>query len=119
MDYQKTLDIAADRAWLKLQKQHHGLRCAIRPIIKINNRFSKTAGRCLVEYNIVELGSKFFVDYFDEILKVTLPHELCHQADVNLHGIPQNNRWHGPTWQKIMLQYGLPPDTYHSMEIVK
>ncbi len=83
----------------------------------MNNRFTKTAGRCLVESNIVEIGSKFLPKHYNEIFTVTLPHEIAHQVDVNFHGLPRGNRWHGPTWQQIMIAYGLPPDTYHHMEI--
>jgi predicted SprT family Zn-dependent metalloprotease len=85
------------------------------PKIIINNRLSKTAGKCEVDFNIVHISGKFLAKFEHTILYVTLPHELAHQIDVNLNGIPKANRWHGKSWGDIMRAYGLPADTYHTM----
>lgn len=85
------------------------------PIIELNGRFTKTAGNCAVEHNIINLGWKFFPKHSDEMINVVLPHEIAHQVDYNLFGLPK--RWHGKTWQDIMIKYGLPPNPYHNMEI--
>ena len=85
------------------------------PQIKLNGRFTKTAGNCEVENNIINIGYKFFPKFHNEMFSVILPHEIAHQIDYNLNGLPK--RWHGKSWQDIMLAYGLPADPYHQMEI--
>jgi predicted SprT family Zn-dependent metalloprotease len=91
-----------------------------RPQITLNNRFTRTAGCCIVLDNKIELGTKFFqysAQFHHEMLHIILPHELCHQADYNLYGTPKGNRWHGKSWQNLMLGIGLAPETYHNMDI--
>lgn len=48
---------------------------------------------------------------------VILPHEIAHQADYNLFGLSEKICGHGKNWCKIMLQLGLAPNKYHSMEL--
>ena len=89
------------------------------PKIILNNRLSKTAGRCFVTENLIDMSAKVYRKEANIVLlnSVTLPHELAHQVDFNLNGYPKNNRWHGPTWKAIMIRFGLPPDTYHTMTL--
>ena len=90
------------------------------PIIKVNGRLYRTAGRCHQEDNIIELGFKFFtysLKYRDIMTDIILPHEIIHQADYNLFGLSEAKCGHGKKWQEIMINYGLSPDKYHSMEI--
>jgi predicted SprT family Zn-dependent metalloprotease len=51
------------------------------------------------------------------MLAEIMVHEIAHQVDYNLNGVPAGNRWHGKTWQDIMLNYGVEPNTYHDMEL--
>ena len=87
------------------------------PEIKLNNRFTVTAGICHVGYNTIEIGYKFMEKHSEEIFNIVLPHEIAHQIDFNLNGYPKNNRWHGTTWKNIMISFGLEPRTYHNMEL--
>ena len=92
------------------------------PIIKVNGRLYRTAGRCHQEDNIIELGFKFFtysLKYRDIMTDIILPHEIIHQADYNLFGLSEAKCGHGQKWQEIMINYGLSPDKYHNMEITK
>ena len=90
------------------------------PTIEFNNRFTSTAGICIVADNKIQLGSKFFAAGFErQMCNVILPHELAHQIDYNLNGWPKGNRWHGKTWIEIMIRTGQKPDTYHTMNIKK
>jgi predicted SprT family Zn-dependent metalloprotease len=50
-------------------------------------------------------------------MDVILPHEIIHQADWNLFGKSEKICGHGANWQKIMLEYGLPANPHHTMEI--
>lgn len=89
------------------------------PKIVLNNRIYRTAGRCWVERNEIDLSSKLLANPKNKLamLHVILPHELAHQVDFNLNGMPKNNRWHGRTWSEIMVKFGLPANPYHTLEI--
>ena len=92
------------------------------PIIEINGRLYRTAGRCHQEDNIIQLGYKFFIHsraYYNNMLSVILPHEIIHQADYNLFGLSEAKCGHGKKWHEIMINYGLEPDPFHTMEIKK
>ena len=90
------------------------------PIIKVNARLYRTAGRCHQEDNLVELGYLFFTyspDYAKIMTNIILPHEIIHQADYNLFGLSEAKCGHGNKWREIMINYGLSPDVYHSMKV--
>jgi predicted SprT family Zn-dependent metalloprotease len=107
----------ADAVWLEFCEIYPRLIRLDRPVIIANNRFTKTAANCEVENNRINFGMKFMPKFENEMLNVILPHEIAHQIDYILHGLPTGNRWHGKTWQEIMVKYGLPPNAYHTMEI--
>lgn len=90
------------------------------PIIKVNGRLYRTAGRCHQEDNLVELGYLFFTyspDYAKTMTNIILPHEIIHQADYNLFGLSEAKCGHGKKWHEIMVNYGLSPDVYHYMKV--
>jgi len=90
------------------------------PKIELNNRMWRTAGMCFQPENRIQLATKFFLaktEYYKHMLNVILPHEIIHQADFNLYGNSEKNCGHGKNWVKIMVEYGLKPDIYHTMEI--
>ena len=90
------------------------------PVIELNGRLYRTAGRCHQEDNIIQLGTKFFqhsIEYRDIMTEVILPHEIIHQADYNLFGESEAKCGHGKKWQEIMINYGLEPNPFHNMEI--
>jgi predicted SprT family Zn-dependent metalloprotease len=51
------------------------------------------------------------------MMDVILPHEIIHQADFNLFGESEKICGHGEKWCEIMVNYGLPANPYHTMEI--
>ena len=90
------------------------------PVITLCARLYRTAGMCHQETRIVKLGYKFFLhsnEYQKQMFTVILPHEIIHQADFDLFGLSEKNCGHGKNWSNLMVQYGLKPDKYHSMEI--
>ena len=90
------------------------------PKVKLNPYTWRTAGMCFQEINVIELGYKFFKHgnkNFNTMIDVILPHELIHQADFNLYGESEKICGHGEKWCKIMVEYGLKPNPFHSMEI--
>lgn len=89
------------------------------PIIKINNRFTKTAGCNRTEDNIIELAGKFLAQFPDNMLRVILPHEIAHQIDFDLNGWYDRKPHHGKEWIEIMVKIGQKPNPYHSMILKK
>jgi predicted SprT family Zn-dependent metalloprotease len=92
------------------------------PVVELNPYFWRCAGACFQEQNRIQMGYKFFkanTNYFNIMMDVILPHEIIHQADWNLFGKSEKICGHGENWQKIMLEYGLPADPHHTMEILR
>lgn len=90
------------------------------PKFELNPYTWRTAGMCFQEENRIQLGYKFFksnTKNFNTMIDVILPHEIIHQADWNLFGESEKKCGHGSKWCEIMVNYGLPADPYHSMEI--
>lgn len=111
------INCKADAVWLEFCEIYPQLIRLDRPIIVANNRFTITAANCEVEHNRINFGMKFMPRFAANMLNVILPHEIAHQVDFILHGLPKGNRWHGRTWSEIMVKYGLPPKAYHSMDL--
>ena len=90
------------------------------PKLELNPYTWRTAGMCFQTENRIQLGYKFFKNgtkYFNYMIDVILPHEIIHQADWNLFGESEKKCGHGEKWREIMIQYGLKPNPFHSMEI--
>lgn len=87
------------------------------PTVTLNGRFSKTAGCNHSEQRIIELSTKFFIQFPDNMYNTIIPHEVCHQVDFDLNGWYDRKPHHGKSWQILMVQYGLTPDAYHTMEL--
>jgi predicted SprT family Zn-dependent metalloprotease len=81
------------------------------PILKINNRLKTTGGLCYAEERRIELSAEMFYHNQDEYAMIIIPHEAIHQVDWDLN----NKSGHGPSWKKIMVEYGLPPDRCHTL----
>ena len=89
------------------------------PKMKLNPYFWRTAGCCHQADGIVEIGFKFFKKKanFSTMIDVILPHEIIHYADWVLYGESEKICGHGEKWAEIMVNYGLEPNPYHTMEI--
>jgi predicted SprT family Zn-dependent metalloprotease len=105
--------------WMQMQVLWDKLKPYNAPKVRINNRLYRTAGLAFSEDHIVEFGSKFFNNYKTEMLCIIIPHELIHVADFIINGKDNTKLGHGPSWQRMMLEYGLPPDRYHNYIINK
>ena len=115
----QTLNVQAGAVWDSLCEMYPDLTKFDCPKIVLNGRFWRTAGQCHQEENFIELGFKFFQDQknYATMLNVILPHEIIHQADYNLFGLSEKNCGHGEKWREIMVNYGLPPEKHHTMDI--
>jgi predicted SprT family Zn-dependent metalloprotease len=88
--------------------------------IVLNARLWRTAGCCFQATRRIDLGFKFFLhskEYANIMRDVIIPHEVIHQADFDLYGESELKCGHGENWRKLMLEYGLPANKFHSMEI--
>jgi predicted SprT family Zn-dependent metalloprotease len=114
---QFTVDQIAESTWDTICESYPKLVRFNPPKIVLCNRLTRTAGKNYQEENLIHLGNKFFAKNSANMRMVILPHEIAHQADFNLFGISEKKCGHGVQWQKIMLQLGLAPNKYHSMEL--
>ena len=112
-----TIELLTERIWGALIESYPKLVRFDPPKIVLNNRFTRTAGACYQEENIIHLGNKFYSKNLVEMNTIILPHEIAHQADFNLFGLSEKNCGHGKNWRKIMIQLGLPANKYHSLTI--
>lgn len=87
------------------------------PEIKLNNRFTRCAGKAHYDTRVIELGYKFFAKFETNMVRVILPHELAHIIDGILRGSDNITRYHDKEWQNIMIAIGQEPKPYHSMEL--
>jgi predicted SprT family Zn-dependent metalloprotease len=116
----KILDREALAVWDSLCEIYPALVAYDCPRIMLNGRLWRVAGYCNQPQNVVELGYKFFTNgkkYAHNMIDVILPHEIIHQADYNLFGDSEKICGHGEKWCKMMVQYGLKPEPFHTMEI--
>lgn len=112
------LEKVADFYWSGLCHIYPKLIGTPKPIIRLNGRIYKTAGRCWQQEGIIEIGSRFLnhnTKYRHEILNVTLPHEIIHLADYRIFGPCEFQHGHGKGWRYLMTQCGLDPNPYHEM----
>jgi len=117
---QKILDQNCAMVWDSLCELYPRLVRFNEPKILINGRLWRNAGFCYQTENKIELGLKFFNSNqrnFNYMMRVILPHEIIHQADWNLFGESELPCGHGEKWREIMLNYGLPDNPFHSMDI--
>ncbi len=113
---EKQLAVKGERVWQDFCLIYPSLVRYNPPKIVLNNRFSRCAGMCRVEENIVQLGTKFFANNSNMMFAVILPHEFAHQIDYIFN--KYNDRFHhGKAWKEIMVNYGLPADVYHTMKV--
>jgi predicted SprT family Zn-dependent metalloprotease len=111
-----------NKIWDSLCEMYSPLTAFNPPIIELNGRLYKTAGRCHQEDNVIQLGTKFFlhsIEYRDIMTDIILPHEIIHQVDYNLFGDSEAKCGHGKKWQEIMINYGLEPNPFHNMEMTR
>ena len=119
-DLLSILQNQTNKIWDSLCEMYPPLTAFNPPIIELNGRLYKTAGRCHQEDNIIQMGYKFFLyspEFANNMTKIILPHEIIHQADYNLFGLSEAKCGHGKKWQEIMINYGLSPDKHHNMWI--
>ena len=106
-------------AWEKLIKLRPALKTHYIPNIMFDMRLTKAAGYCYYTMNVIRLSPFYYTQNRKEFEEVIIPHELIHQAIYNLHGDTDDD--HGPLWQALMVEFGLPPNpnTSPTMSIFK
>jgi SprT protein len=119
-----------DRVTAKLQEgltraeKIYGVKYKM-PIVKYDLR-GKTAGRaCMTRSTLtVKFNSVLLMEFTDDYIKRTVPHELAHTIDWVRH--PENyNRYgrknilHGNSWKNIMVTLGADYSRCHSFDTTK
>ena len=115
-EIQKIADAKAVRVWNFFRAKYPTLP-VLSPVIVLNGRYTKCAGACVTEDRVIQLGTRFYIKFPEIMTDIIIPHEICHQIDFDLNGWYTRKPHHGKPWQILMLQYGIPADPYHTMEL--
>lgn len=103
------------RTWVRFCELYPQLNLADPPIIIFNDRLRTTAAQIRTEIRQIEINRKMYVTNRKEYLEILIPHEVAHMVDVDLHGETETDH-HRPSWQDIMIRFGIPPDQYHKIK---
>lgn len=110
----------SNNLWIKYSKVIPKLKQFNAPEIRLNNRTYRTAGRCYVDNNYIELSSKLLSQHYEDMINIILPHELCHQIDYNINTTIWTMRnSHSKRWVDIGKLLGIELKTYHTLEYIK
>lgn len=85
------------------------------PKLSFELNSSKIAGQAFLHDWKIKINSRFLQSNSEEVINVTVPHEVAHLVCFVLH--PRAKQAHGPEWKGIMQDFGLKPSTYHSMRL--
>jgi SprT protein len=81
-----------------------------RPTVRFDLR-GRTAGEAWA--TDIRLNVHLLNEFYDEMLSVTLPHEIAHCVVIQNCGYAEAP--HGWRWREVMRAFGLPPNRAHSM----
>lgn len=103
----------------KIQETQNKLAKAGFPAMSINSKITKLspgyAGMAYPIVNAVYISPDYLKEYPEQVLNVTVPHEVCHLY-VDKY-FPKAKQSHGPEFRFLMSLLGLPGKTYHSMKL--
>ena len=119
---QNKIEAHALAAWKNFVKLYPRLAAFSCPKIILCGRLTKTAGYNKSEQNIVKLSLKLMLhtpENYAKMVSIIIPHELAHQVDYNLNGWFSGKKHHNREWQGIMVDYGLAPNVYHDLTLIK
>ena len=114
------LNKRAQLVWETLCEIHPRLCTFDVPEVRLNGRMWRCAGQAFLTSGYITISPKFYdAGFSTRMNKIILPHELIHMADWYLFGASEKRCGHGKNWQMLMVQYGLEPDVFHTMEITQ
>lgn len=73
------------------------------------------AGKAYLIENRIRLNSTLLIQNADDFIRQTVPHEIAHLLNHAMNG--RSVRPHGPEWQSIMRNLGLPPRRRHNYPV--
>ena len=117
LELQRKLQNVAQGIWENLIEIYPKLVKFDCPKIVVCLRLTRCAGKNFQTENRIHIAGKFFAKNETAMLTTILPHEMIHQADFNLFGLSEKKCGHGKKWAKMMLEYGLPANKYHYLEL--
>lgn len=110
--------------YLSVAHSHYPNHKLVSPKLSFD-KSTQRAGAFCTKTNTLFL-SEYFMDprqgHVDEMLDVTLPHEIAHWLDYSVNGTSYSRggrrQLHGPKWRSIMRNvFNLPPEVTHRMEL--
>jgi len=81
---------------------------------EVTNLPRGTAGTANILQNVVKFSDVYFKECKAEVLKETVPHEICHLYVAKYH--PNAKQYHGREFRSMMRLLGCRGDTYHVMK---
>lgn len=63
----------------------------------------------------LRFNAQMLIDNEAEYLNQIVPHEVAHLVDAHLS--PSGRSSHGPSWQRVMAEFGRPADRLHTMKV--
>ncbi len=114
----KNLNLRALNIWDELCEIHPRLCRFNCPEVKLNGRMWRCAGQAFQKEGYITLSTKFYnAGFSTRMNKIILPHEIIHMADYYLFGDSNKKCGHGDNWMMLMVQYGLDPEPFHTMNL--
>ncbi len=83
--------------------------------VAINTLKPGQAGCANTFWNKIILSADYIKEFADQVINVTLPHEICHLY-INKY-FPRAKQHHGPEFRRLMNLLGLDGKTYHTMQL--
>ncbi len=126
----KKLVDAKLRAGIKTAEKHYGIK--IKPPAVVYRKRGTTAGTANYQTWTIDLNPTLLMENQDTFIARTVPHELAHLIDYQLH--PENFETrlirtrtgrlkrskrdvHGATWKRIMIVLGADPSRCHDYDV--
>ena len=109
--YQRKLDSRLLHAWAKMCVLYPELEKHNMPDIRIDARIKVALAYYYLDDNTIRVSWYWAQkDSAHVILREVVAHEVAHHVDhlLNGHESTKINDGHGPNWQKVMLEYGIP-----------
>jgi len=120
--------IAKLRECIETISAHYGVDLNM-PQVEFSHKMTNTAGMAYYRKNQIVLSAPLMANNFDEMVNVTVPHELAHLATQAIYpeahrsfdeyGRRQKREPHGPRWKEIMGVLGADDSRTHSMKVVE
>ena len=105
-----TLQELSDSFWEEYQFIYPELIQYRPPKIILSDKLVNAWGYAHFEESIICISSMHLESYTNYMIHVIIPHESAHCMDYLINGWYPRKRYHGKSWQEIMVNIGQTPD---------